>query len=113
MTQYYCIKCNSESISVYLGREEIRRTCKECGSNDIGQMDQDVDMVNNPPHYRNHPSGVDCIVILEHFNFCLGNAMKYIWRAGKKGDSHIEDLEKAAWYLNREIERLKGADSTD
>lgn len=64
------------------------------------------DMLNKPPHYRSHPSGVECIQITEHMNFCLGNAMKYIWRAGEKG-SKIEDLEKAAWYINREIARLK------
>lgn len=62
------------------------------------------DFVNHPPHYTAHPSGVECIQIAEHLNFCLGNALKYIWRAGLKGDE-IEDLKKAAWYLNREIER--------
>ena len=64
------------------------------------------DLVNNPPHYTAHPSGVECIQITEHMNFCLGNAMKYIWRAGLKGDA-VEDLEKAVFYLNREIARRK------
>jgi hypothetical protein len=40
-------------------------------------------------------------------NFCLGNAVKYIWRAGLKSNSAIEDLQKACWYLEREIERLR------
>jgi|688.fasta_scaffold1250122_2 hypothetical protein len=62
------------------------------------------DVVNHPPHYTQHPSGVECIDITEHFNFNLGNAIKYIWRAGLKGDS-VEDLRKAAWYVQREIER--------
>lgn len=62
------------------------------------------DNVNHPPHYRGHPSGVECIQITEHFNFCLGNALKYIWRADLKHDA-IEDLQKAVWYLQREIER--------
>jgi len=53
-----------------------------------------------------HPSGVECIQITEHMNFCLGNAIKYIWRADLKNDS-IEDLKKAIWYINREIERRK------
>lgn len=57
----------------------------------------------NPKHYKNHPSGVECIVIIEHMNFCLGNAMKYIWRADEKGG--VEDLQKAMWYLQREIRR--------
>jgi hypothetical protein len=43
-----------------------------------------VDNVNYPPHYRAHASGVECIEITEHMNFCLGNAVKYIWRAGLK-----------------------------
>jgi hypothetical protein len=63
------------------------------------------DPVNHPRHYNSHPSGVECIDIAEHFSFCLGNAMKYIWRAGMKGDG-IEDLRKALWYLDREIGRL-------
>lgn len=65
------------------------------------------DAVNHPKHYNTHPSGVECIQIVEHMNFCLGNAIKYIWRAGEKGDT-LEDLKKARWYLNREIERLGG-----
>jgi len=63
------------------------------------------DEVNHPKHYTSHPSGVECITVTEHMNFNLGNAMKYIWRAGDKGNL-IQDLEKARWYLNREIERL-------
>ena len=46
----------------------------------------------NPPHYRSHPSGVEAIEVTEWFTFCLGNAIKYIWRAGLKGDSQIEDF---------------------
>ena len=64
-----------------------------------------TDNVNQPPHYTGHPSGVECIQITEHMNFCLGNAMKYLWRAGSKWDA-IEDLEKAKWYIDREIMRL-------
>lgn len=62
------------------------------------------DNVNHPSHYTNHPSGVECIQITEHMGFNLGNAVKYIWRADLKNDA-IEDLSKAAWYLNREIKR--------
>jgi len=64
------------------------------------------DLVNKPPHYRKHPSGVECIQITEHLNFCLGNAIKYIWRADSK-DNAQEDLEKAKWYIDRELERRK------
>lgn len=59
----------------------------------------------NPPHYQGHPSGVECIQITEHMNFCLGNAIKYIWRAGLKNNA-IEDLRKARWYIDREIARI-------
>jgi len=69
-----------------------------------------ADLVNHPPHYTNHPSGVECIQITEHMNFCRGNAVKYIWRADDKGDV-IENLEKAKWYLEREIARLKAVSS--
>ena len=61
-----------------------------------------ADMVNNPPHYTSHQSGVECIQVTEHMGFCLGNAVKYIWRADLKVDA-VEDLEKAKWYLEREI----------
>ena len=70
------------------------------------------DAVNHPKHYTSHPSGVECIQITEHLNFCLGNAVKYIWRAGEKDqEKEIEDLEKGAWYLAREIDRRKKAKS--
>jgi len=64
------------------------------------------DMVNNPPHYKRYP--VECIQITEHMNFCLGNAVKYVYRAGDKGDA-VTDLQKAIWYINREIERIQNA----
>jgi Protein of unknwon function (DUF3310) len=65
------------------------------------------DPVNNPSHYTSHPSGVECIQITQHMNFCLGNAMKYIWRAGLKNDNAIEDLRKAEFYVRKEIDRLE------
>lgn len=65
------------------------------------------DPVNHPSYYTSSPSGVECIAVTEWMNFNLGNAVKYIWRAGDKGDI-VEDLEKARWYLDREIQRLKG-----
>lgn len=68
------------------------------------------DPVNHPQHYTSHPSGIECIQITEHMDFCLGSALKYIWRAGLKGQGRealIEDLEKARWYLAREITLLQ------
>lgn len=64
------------------------------------------DPIQHPSHYTQHPSGVECIEITEHFNFNLGNAIKYIWRAGLKSSNAVEDLQKAAWYIQREIQRL-------
>jgi hypothetical protein len=61
--------------------------------------------VNHPKHYTSHPSGVECIAITEHMNFCIGNAVKYLWRAGLK-ENQLEDLKKARWYIDREIQRL-------
>ena len=62
----------------------------------------------NPDHYKSHPSGVECIEITKHHDFCIGNAIKYLWRAGLKDSSkEIEDLEKAVWYINKKIESLK------
>lgn len=70
------------------------------------------DLVNNPSHYNSDPSGVKCIEITRHRNNNIGNTFKYIWRNGlKDGNSDIQDLEKAAWYLNDEIERLKGLEN--
>lgn len=68
------------------------------------------DAVNHPAHYTAHPSGIECIQITEHFGFNLGNVIKYVWRAEEKG-APIEDLEKARWYLSREIERRRNADA--
>ena len=62
------------------------------------------DTVNHPKHYNLSPSGVECITVVEHMSFNVGNAMKYLWRADEKG-APIEDLRKALWYVQREIER--------
>jgi hypothetical protein len=64
------------------------------------------DPVNAPMHYCAHPSGVECITITEHMNFNIGNAVKYLWRAGLKGGA-LEDLKKARWYIEREIRRIE------
>ena len=67
------------------------------------------DSVNHPSHYTNHPSGVECIEVTEHLNFCVGNAIKYLWRCDKKHESPLEDLKKARWYVDREIKRIEGS----
>jgi hypothetical protein len=71
---------------------------------DIKEDEEIVDIVNQPPHYTEHPSGIECIQVTEHMGFNLGNAIKYIWRCDLKKDA-IEDLKKAKWYIDREIDR--------
>jgi len=67
------------------------------------------DMVNHPKHYTSDPSGVECIEIVRHRNYNIGNAIKYLWRAGLKNeDKHTEDLRKAIFYIQDEINRIEG-----
>ena len=73
------------------------------------------DPVNHPKHYTSDPSGIECIQVTRWRNFNVGNAMKYLWRAGLKDDigrdemsKQIEDLQKAIWYIKDEIQRLDG-----
>ncbi len=61
-------------------------------------------VVDHPKHYKRHPSGIECIEVVRHMNFNLGNAVKYIWRSDEKG-APIQDLHKAIWYLQDEIKR--------
>lgn len=70
--------------------------------------------VNHPKYYNSDPSGIECIEVARHRNFNVGNALKYLWRAGLKQEEglsskekQIEDLNKAIWYINDEIKRIK------
>lgn len=65
------------------------------------------DAVNHPAHYTSDPSGIECIQITRHRNFNIGNAIKYLWRAGLKEDAKVQDLRKAIWYIEDEIKRLE------
>jgi hypothetical protein len=66
------------------------------------------DQVNHPKHYTSDPSGVECIEITRHRNFNIGNAFKYLWRAGlKHEDTVIQDLRKAVFYIEDEIKRIE------
>ena len=75
------------------------------------------DNINHPSHYTSHPSGIECIDIAEHHDFCIGNAIKYLWRAGLKSEDgiskkekQIEDLKKAIWYIKQEIKHLSNGE---
>ena len=89
----------------YMGCPALRGEACICGNGDIPLTASDP--VNHPPHYTAHASGVECIQVTEHMNFNLGNAVKYLWRADLKNDA-IEDLKKAVWYVQREIQRRGG-----
>jgi len=63
--------------------------------------------VTHPEHYTSDPSGIECLAIVRHRNFNIGNAIKYLWRAGLKDkDTQVEDLQKAMFYISDEIVRL-------
>jgi hypothetical protein len=65
-----------------------------------------ADLINHPPHYTKFP--VEVIEITENLDFCRGNAVKYLCRAGLKSkDTELEDLRKAQWYVERAITKLE------
>lgn len=74
-----------------------------------------AEQVDHPDHYNDNPSGVECIDVVEHYNFNIGNAIKYLWRAGLKGGKgkRLEDLRKAIWYVERELQRLTKQQEAD
>jgi hypothetical protein len=68
-----------------------------------------VDLINAPAHYTSSDTGIQCIEITERMDFLMGNALKYVWRAGLKStSSERQDLEKAAWYVRRAIKNAYG-----
>lgn len=85
--------------------EAVEETNKEIGKlfSEAYEKYKDDDSVNHPPHYR--AGGIETIDFIEakDLNYRLGNVVKYVSRAGKKASDPIEDLKKAAWYLEREI----------
>lgn len=72
----------------------------------------DNDPINHPSHYTSY-KGLEIIDLCEQMDFNRGNVIKYVARAGLKGDekTEIEDLKKAMWYLQREINRLEGTNN--
>jgi hypothetical protein len=73
---------------------------------------REKEKVNHPEHYGGKENQYEAIKVIEAWGlgFCLGNVVKYVSRAGKKDKNReLEDLEKARWYLDREIFKLKNA----
>lgn len=104
----YKVQVFGEKDSEYKIHEH-QKTCPITLNEDFCKVMEDAkkDMVNHPPHYKQHPSGVECITVTEHFNFNVGNAIKYLWRSDHKNG--LEDLKKAAWYVTREIQKREGS----
>lgn len=91
----------------WCGTDLIGTTVEETIELKMQSLKEDV--VNHPSHYTSHPSGIECIQVTEHMSFCIGNAIKYLWRCGLKySDKDVEDMRKAVWYINREITRRGG-----
>lgn len=102
MANIYVCQCNEEKIAA-----EIRKH-KDFNITIFEVDDDKKEQVNHPSHYGGKKNPYEAIKVIEAWklNFNLGNTVKYISRAGKKNDL-IEDLEKALWYLNRELDNLK------
>ena len=96
------------------GKSINYKLVEQCKPKDMEQKEEvNTDNVNHPKHYTSHPSGIECIEITRHHNFDIGNAIKYLWRAGLKSeegmedsDKQAEDLNKAIWYIKDEIKRI-------
>ena len=80
------------------------QNCISPESLELANEKETFDPVQKPSHYNSHPSGIQCIDITKHMGFNLGNVIKYVWRADLK-DNAIEDLKKAKWYIENEIEK--------
>ena len=76
---------------------------------ELDVAEKKLDLVNKPPHYTT--GGVDTLDFIEakDLNYRLGNVVKYVVRCGKKGTDPVQDLEKAMFYLKREIEARRNA----
>lgn len=86
----------------------LERNAKRLNQIPFVPVGEEIDNVNHPPHYNKSDARcacgkpIECIEVTRHLNFNIGNAMKYLWRVDLKG-AEIEDLKKAAWYINDEI----------
>lgn len=106
MAIQFCRNCSDEDLQK---ADEFAKALPHA----LKQIAEEKERVNHPRHYQ-HPSGVECITVARHHDFNIGNALKYLFRAGLKQEQgisplekQIEDLQKAAFYIQDEIEFLK------
>lgn len=82
---------------------ELPKHCKILWKRNATDVENKNDLINAPKHYNSDPSGIECIELTRYLSFEAGNALKYIWRTGKK-DDELQELKKAQWYVNDLIE---------
>lgn len=99
LTDGACPKCGSKNYIKWAANNLVRES-------PVGHKPSLPSDPVNPSHYKLHPSGVECITITEHMTKNLGCAVDYIWRFPHT--QNLKDLEKARWYIEREIQRLGG-----
>lgn len=114
--RFHCVICGSDDHSA-LGhptKEDSETHVTDTPTIQTTTGHSENTPVNHPVHYNADPSGVECIQIIRHRNHNIGAAIKYLWRAGLKvlgtksaREAEIQDLEKAVWYIQDEIARLK------
>lgn len=101
------VKCRYSACQTLEGADTAEAARNAWNDIQLDKLEQQpsyaADMVNHPPHYTGHPSGVECIEVAEYLPFCLGNAFKYLFRRDAK-DNPVENIEKAIWYVNRHNE---------
>lgn len=102
------IRIDGSNGPFWVDPQELTLVARKLTCEDVGCPCASESPVDHPPHYGGDNT-YEAIKVIEAWGlgFCLGNTVKYVCRAGKKGDV-VEDLEKARWYLDREIARLKG-----
>lgn len=94
------VESKNDGLCTILANDLLRRFRPK-----VEKDNEMADMVNHPPHYKD-ASGIECIEVTKHMQFCEGNSFKYVYRAGSKGNL-IEDLKKAAWYAERSWNRSR------
>lgn len=102
------VKCSSALIAIVL-RKHKKKVKQSKIIQAVAEVKQAMDLVNHPAHYK--AGGIETIDFIEakDLNYRLGNVIKYVARAGKKDTDPVQDLEKALWYLQREINVRKEA----